>query len=257
MLTVYCRHPTHLARIRAVLPSGSHHETSDWNRARRLAEPSTGIVAFVEWLSDPVFEALCSYKLVSPLVPVLLITRGEVENTRRLKDVLAEEVIWIAEIDRALVPALQRMRTAGLLNRAAALLEAERGIPPLLRHALCRACRGSYVSVKQLAADMGRTRAALAQQWREHVGPAPLRLEDVLDWIVLLRAVAMKSPGRSWMSIAGDLRVHQQTIGRIAKRLHGTTLRELAAGGQHPLDDAFRRRVLRVLIARPDMNVFS
>jgi methylphosphotriester-DNA--protein-cysteine methyltransferase len=54
------------------------------------------------------------------------------------------------------------------------------------------------------------------------------RLEDVLHWLILARALALKTAERTWRDVAAELRVHPHTLSRFARQFTGLTLRAVA-----------------------------
>ena len=52
------------------------------------------------------------------------------------------------------------------------------------------------------------------------------RLEDFLDWVLLIEALTLRPGMQTWGAVAGALDVHQRSLSRSAKRFLGVTLRE-------------------------------
>lgn len=122
-----------------------------------------------------------------------------------------------------------------------------RRVPPRLQGALLRACTEPrpFRSVARLATAAACDRRTLWRDWRRAVGAgADLRLEDVLHWLILARAVALKTPARSWCDVADELGVHPHTLARFARDFTGHTLRGLLRGGVSAAVDALERRIL-------------
>src|SRR3954454_13080211 len=87
------------------------------------------------------------------------------------------------------------------IRRLAQALDRAPRLPARLRGALLRACTAPrpFLSVSRLAAASDCDRRTLWRDWRRGVGPdSALRLEDVLHWLLLVRALALKTPQRSW-----------------------------------------------------------
>ena len=147
--------------------------------------------------------------------------------------------------------------TRTLLGRgghAAPTLRAAEHVPQKLREALALACEGERPirTVERLACAVGCDRRTLWNQWKQVVGrDEPLRLQDFLHWVLLLRAMSGKTAGRSWADVADDVGVHPHTLGRLARQLAGRTLRDLAAGGHAPVARRFEDEVLPVLLDGP------
>lgn len=184
---------------------------------------------------------------------MVLVTRFAPENARQLKDLALEEVVWLREAERELGPAVQRICTQGHdypRCLAVPFQEAEH-LPPAVRAALAYACRAQppVRSVNQLAAAVGCDRRTLWLHWKQAVSPkSELRLQDVLHWVLLLRAVGRKTPDRPWAAVAGDIGVSPDTLGRWAKCLAGATLEELAGSGRETLLLRFHARVHDILL---------
>ncbi len=82
-----------------------------------------------------------------------------------------------------------------------------------------------------------------------HTDP-PLRLEDFLDWLLVLHALGRKRPDCAWPRVAEELGVHERTLGRLARRLTGRPLRDLNRSGQAVVTALFRERMLEPLLAQ-------
>ncbi len=105
-------------------------------------------------------------------------------------------------------------------------------LSPRLRDALLQACAAPrpFRSVARLAAAAGCDRRTLWRDWRHAMGDShPLRLEDVLHWLLLARAMEMKAPGRSWGDLAAAVAVHPQTLSRFARQFTRRSLRGVSA----------------------------
>jgi len=126
-----------------------------------------------------------------------------------------------------------------------------------LREALAYACRSERPvhSINELAAAVNRNRRSLWHQWTQAVGSSPpLRLQDFLHWILLLRALGRKSPERTWAAVAEDLGLHAHTLWRYAKDLTGRTLPALT-GAEEEIQRLFRERVLEFLLEGERLDI--
>lgn len=185
-------------------------------------------------------------------------TRGTADNARVFRNVPIEEVVWFREVEREICPAVGRARTQGHMLRLARECGSTRHLPPKLREALFHACQSEKPirSVNKLADAVDRDRSALSRQWRKAVGAgSSLRLEDVVDWLLLLRAAGRKVPNRSWPTTAYELGTHEHTFARNAQRLAGLTLRGLEAGGWPVIAGLFTERVLYHLLENERCNI--
>lgn len=254
MLALLAANREQAPKLSSALPAGREVlSVADWEHLERVAPTVECSVVQISRLHDsPALPRLSAFKSRHPDLPTVLVTRWEPENARCLKDVFVEEVVWDHEVGCELVPAVQRVcgYRANYVRCLVVPIEAAGHLPAALREALAFACRSDRPihSVKQLAAAVATTRGTLWYQWKKAVGEAsPLRLQDLLHWILLLRVAAQKAPDRSWAAAAEEVGVHGHTLSRYVKQLTGCTLRELEAGGDS-VTHLFRDRVLACLL---------
>ncbi|MBV9109333.1 MAG: hypothetical protein JO306_08000 [Gemmatimonadetes bacterium] len=117
-------------------------------------------------------------------------------------------------------------------QRLADALRRNPRLSPRLRDALLQACTSPrpFRSVWKLSSVAGCDRRTLWRDWRAAMGEAsPLRLEDVLHWIIFARAMEMKAPGQSWSDVAESVAVHAQTLARFARHFTRRSLRGVTA----------------------------
>lgn len=260
-LVLHADDPRDLARLRTLLPP-EHPATlaEHWSEVEGDARRADCLVVLVPALrSSPVVPRLAALRARYPSRPAVLVTRWDPENSRHLKDVSVDEVVWCGEVERDLAAAVRRACSRGgeaALHHAAPL-ESAGHLPAVLRAALSHACRSEVPvrSVKQLAAAVGSDRRTLWYHWTRAAGLAPgLRLQDFLHWVLLLHALARKTADRPWAVVAGEVGIHACTLLRYARTLAGRTLPELAAD----VDGAsalFRERVLRPLVAPAPLDI--
>lgn len=249
MLALYCPDDRQLDGMQATLPTTEATiATRDWVTFRRATTDAECSVVAIEWLHDHLkFTRLLAFNTRCPLHPIVLITRKDADNARHLKDLSVEEVVWPGEVQRGLWPAVQRARVRNTLRTLAHLFFKAEHLSPDLRQALAHACwsENPIPSITMLAHVVRCDRRTLWRHWSQGTDSAPaLRLEDVLRWLLLLRAAGRKTPDRSWSAVAGDLNVHEHTIARLARRLAGRSLSELSATDVPALAARFRRQVL-------------
>lgn len=253
MLVVYCKDPLYVEKARRALESrGSVRMVEDWDAFEALAACARCSVVVIPWLSgDPALMRLTLFRGLHPLHPVVLVTRGDIQNARDLKTVTVDEVVWTQELDRELSDAVGRTCVLSQTRRMAEGLRANRALPAKLREALASACESERPirTVHKLAAGVGCDRRTLWTQWKQVMKEADsdLRLQDFLHWLVLLRATGRKTASRSWGAVAQDVGVHPDTLGRLAQQLTGCTLRDLCAGGQGAVASRFEKGVLSCL----------
>lgn len=252
MLTVFAKDSRYARRIAATLaPREPAVWTGCWEELERTYPGTTCAIVAVGWLRDDLGERrLRSLKERYPTRPIVLVTSKDADNARALRSAGVEEVVWLSEIESDLWPAVRRARASGFLQPILGILDQALLRYPPLRRAIDYACRAEIPvrSIGQLAAASGCNRRTLWRHWHDAVGAGcPLRLEDVLDWLLLLHAVGRKEPTRSWSSVASDLQIHPHTLGRIAARLATRALRTLAARDQLPLALQFDAQITDAL----------
>jgi hypothetical protein len=253
MVSVYCKDALYVERARRALDgSGAARIVDDWDAFEAVAACAVCSVVVIPWLSgDAALKRLALFRGLHPLHPVVLVTRGDIQNARDLKAVVVDEVVWTQEIDRELSDAVGRTCVLSQTRRMAADLRANRALPTKLREALARACESERPirTVHKLAAGVGCDRRTLWTQWKQVMkdGGADLRLQDFLHWLVLLRATGRKTASRPWAAVAQEVGVHPDTLGRLAQQLTGCSLRDLCAGGQGAVAAKFEKGVLACL----------
>lgn len=240
---------TLIPRLIGALPAAQHRPVSSWAELDDAVRACRCTVLVLEWLvRGGALEPLRRFRARHPAHPVVLVTQDDPENARCLTS-LEVEVLWVREIEQRLRHAVGRARSQAMFHRMAADLERAHHLPPRLRRALSHACTSPHPlrSVNSLAKAVGCHRGTLWTQWSRAVPAGTLRLEDFLDWVVLIAAVERKEPGVSWAAVANQVQVHQHTLARVARRLAGRTLRELERGGTD-VAAQFAERVLPVLL---------
>lgn len=261
MVTLYAAERQRASKLRSLLPPGEEIvQCEQWDQLERAGAAARCSVVCIDWLhTNPVFSRLSAFKARHPQHPVILVTYWDPENARHLKNITVEEVVWYREVERELATAVQRTctRDFNYVRCLALPFEEAEQLPATLRKALAYACRSErpVCSVKQLAGAVGGNRSTLWHQWNKAVSPSPLRLQDFLHWILLLRALGRKSPERTWAAVAEEVGVHPHTLGRFAKQLTGRTLPDLAPGGQMELARLFRERVLESLLEERALDI--
>lgn len=253
ILALFCADRGQLERLRAALPPGLSVVAADqWRAFERAAGLAACCVVVLPSLRDThAIDQLIALRDRLPLLPLVLVTEKDAENLRLLRHLEVEEIVWTHEAPRELAAAVGRARGSSLLRQMAAAIDRAEQIPPKLRQALAFALRSErpIPSVIELAAAVGCDRRTIWRYWREAFGPDhPLLPGHFLDWLLLLRAASLKAPGRKWTAVAQELGIHEHTIARLAKRLAGLSLRELASGGQPLVARLFARRVLSPLL---------
>jgi hypothetical protein len=253
MLSVFADEPPYAARAAAAVAA---HETAvrvdSWDQLEEMLPSTTCTVVVLGWLRGTAGEArLRDFRCRHPLHPLILVTSKNADNALAIRWVAVEEVVWLSEVEHALWPAVSRGRAQVLLQEVAAAMDRSLPADHLLGRAIVYACRAKppLRSIGQLASALACDRRTLWRHWRVALGDgSPLRLEDMLDWFLLLHAVGRKMPGQSWAYLATELQVHPHTLGRIAARLAGRRLRTLTAADQLSLTLRCQAQFLTALL---------
>lgn len=258
MLTVFAKDVRYARRVAAVLGTRETAVWADcWEELEGAAPGSTCTVVVLGWLNDDMGERrLRSLKDRYPMRPIVLVTSKDADNARSIRSSGVEEVVWLSEIESGLWPAVRSAKSSGFLQHLMRVVDGALLQFPPLHRAIRNACTAERPlrSLAQLAAASGCDRRTLWRHWNGAVAArASLRLEDVLDWLLLLYAVGRKEPTRSWSSVAVELQIHPHTLGRIATRLTNRPLRALAPSDQLPLTLQFDALLVGALVqpARP------
>lgn len=168
---------------------------------------------------------------MAPTVPRLLIARKDEYSSHACPTLDVASIVWENEVDRKLRAEIRRVRAGGIRAQVGLVASLDRDLQPVARRALIAVARVSppVTSVAALAAMMGVSRSALWRAWHEPRGATRCRLEDLLDWLLLVEAVGRKTAAVTWADVSAQVGVHEHTIARIAPRLHGHSVNDLVA----------------------------
>jgi hypothetical protein len=260
MLAIFCPQQRHLPKVLAALSPVENQVTHQtWVGFEHSAPGAECCLAVVDWFTAGAFVfRLGALKSRLPYHPLVVATTRDADNVRLLKDVPVEELVWLGTLSDALWPAVRRAKEAGFRMRMARAIESSAHLDRLLRDVLVMACRADppVHSVHDLAVLTGYDRRTLWRHWHESADPAPrLRLEDLLGWLLLLRALAGKTPAVTWSEVAAELGIHRHTLPRLAERLAGHSLGEAAALGQRELVRRFYTELLDPLLRRSEEDL--
>jgi len=260
MLAVFTQEGGPAKRIATALGDSEQVVWTDcWDGLERALPVVTCVVVVLGWVrgGDQDQRQLDSLKERYPLRPVVLVMSKDADNVRAVRSTAVEEVVWMSEIESGLWPAVRRARANVSRQRLAGAVDRALLQDPPLQRALLYACGAErpVKSIGQLAAACGCDRRTLWRHWRDVVAAkVSLRLEDVLDWLLLLHALGRKTPTRSWSRVAAELQIHPHTLGRIAARLTTRPLRALASTDQLPLTLQFHSQLVAALVSETDQQ---
>lgn len=241
-------HPDWHERIRDLTDSEQVTVTDDWGRFTARAGAASCLILIQRWLGAEVIERLAAVRRQLPLHPIVLATSKDADNARAVHRVAIEEVVWLHEMEVTLWPAVQRASGRAFRHALAARIRATPGVSPVLRETLAVACTRElpFRSLRELAGGIARSRGTIWYHWhRAFAGKVKRpRAEDMVDWLILVHAVARKTNRRGWSDVACEIRVHEDTLLRIAKRLLGVNMRDLAALDERVVMERFATDVL-------------
>ena len=230
------------AEIQAVARGRRCIRARDQDELLRLAGDVDAVVVEAENLL-PVLGVVRDINRDHPLLPVILITEHASVDVRRLASASVEAVLLRHQIAARLPVALKSSAEMSFrLRRLGEECMRNELIPPPLRRLL--RCALTSVPpprrVKHLARLLHSDPSTIRRHWRCSVNSHGIqRIKDLLDWLVLLRAVSVKRPGLSWRSVAHGIGTHESTLRRKAERLVGDTLGSLLSLGADRLLDRF------------------
>jgi hypothetical protein len=228
MYALYSPESQLLERIRGALPREEHGiTTTSWSTFESLAPRAQCLMIASRWLSQEIRLPLSAPVVGHAAAPLILITTRDADNARRALHSGAMQLVWLCDVDRELHPLLRSMCARFILRRAAELLDGCATLPPPLKVALACACRAERPirSVSELSSLLGRNRKTLWRYWHGTSGATTtLRLEDFLDWILVVHAAHLKTVTRSWAQVASTLGTHEHTLARMMTRLARTKL---------------------------------
>ncbi|HEX8849740.1 MAG TPA: hypothetical protein VF761_09425 [Gemmatimonadaceae bacterium] len=203
-----------------------------WPALRHAARNARCVVLVAPWLDQcSTVAQLTALRRQLPDVPVVVVTTKDADNLRHLARCPVEEIVWLHEAERELRGAVSRAAATTVLVRLAHAFSTTPRLPAVLRVAFAHACRAEQPvrSVAELASAVGRHAHTLWYHWHRTLGSASaLRLEDCVDWILLLRACQLRDGTQGWDAVARKLHVHRHTLDRLIRRLVGCTPGELS-----------------------------
>jgi hypothetical protein len=191
-------------------------------------------VAVIPWVDKFALRRIELLRSSLPVERVLVIVRREAENARRIASSGVDEIAWLEQPTSELLAAIRRLSSPRYLHQLGEEIAQMSDVPDRLRRGLILACNSPrpITSVSALASVTRCHRSTLLLELRTALAPRmTLRLEDLLSWFLLMRALELKADGVSWESAGSVLNVYPNTLRRIAKRLTRRRLRALDALG--------------------------
>lgn len=220
-------------RIRRTLPPLIlDRRTGSWDAFLRavsgadcavIAFPTLGVQSRVVRL-----VALCRQY---PHLPVVLITRRDADQLKRVSHLRIESVVWVSELEGSLTGAVQEARSATVFAQLSEEIASRADLPLAFRKILVAAChgKGTINSVNQLAKLMNRDRKTIWYHWRKATEDREtIHLKEFLDWLRVVRARELAVTGHYGAVIGNQLNTSARSLQRQIRRLTGLSLSELA-----------------------------
>jgi hypothetical protein len=254
-LAVFCDSPEAERSVRASLGASCAIRCCNrWSDVELEAAAVDCVVAVVASLNDDVAKGrLEAIRTHAPNTPIVVVATRDLESAGKASTGPAYAVVRVTAIPEQLFPAVVRVLKHSYLEAVAGNALHAGSLSRDVRIAIAAACRSHAPvnSVERLAKECGLPRSTLSDAWRRSV-PTTITSKAFLRWIRLLRAVARKTPQRSWESIAAEFEVDADTLWRDATQVAGFRLHDLSLGTIDVLRERFRDTVLHPLgIASP------
>lgn len=249
MYTLYCFHSPLRDRLRTLLESRVDLRVcTDWLEFERIAPRANCAVVELDRLSDRWgFDRLLAFQN-REATPLVLVTRGELGNARRLKRLSVEEVVWLEDVGEELLPAIRRAEVKDLLVHLRHELDGRNDLSRELRLALSYALDdpNPVRTQKELAVAAGCSRSTLIRHWEATI-PGHITLKTFLDWVLLARALSIKKATSSWRKVSEALGIPRETLSQVSRRLTGSPLGELDLEDIDAILRPFRKTIIEPL----------
>lgn len=211
---------------------------SNWDELEAMTLNATCSVIAIDRFDNRMdVEHLRLFRQRHAVRPLIVVTQGDPSNIRKLSSISIDELVFLPEVERELFQKIHQSCSVDFLLRLAEEFKGERKLPLTLREALSYLLRSDQPppSVEELALVIGCNRTTLNRQLRRAYGPTSgPTMKDVIDWVLLVRAILRKGPQRPWARIAEELGIHEHTLGRISRRLLRRPLSSIKAA-DHPV----------------------
>lgn len=145
--------------------------------------------------------------------------------------VRASTVVWWRDLERRMPRSLERCGALMPLELACGLVGSSAGLTGTLERALLHVLRRRppLSSVNRWAAEIPESRSTLFRHWRRTFGRDPvLSPKGLVEWLLLLHAVALRGTGKRWGGVARRLGISPRTLRRISGRRLQRSLADLA-----------------------------
>ena len=240
MSLLHCSDSAVTHALRTAAPEAALRVIPEWSDFERAA-PGAALLVVHTTMAQAQHAAarIAALRKRCPLQPLVVVAPRDPNVLLLLLNVGISEMVWADAPTDEMRGTLIRARGQGLLERVAALIERSQAASAAFRSTT------PPRRANDLAALAHCDRTTLWKQWRSAFGAStsftPGRF---VDWLLLVHAVVRKAAGRKWSDVAGELGIHEHTVGRLARRCAGMQLRQLEGEGHDTLVQRLQSDVL-------------
>jgi hypothetical protein len=249
-VVVFCQSADAERAVRASLATSFSIRCCErWSPVELEAAVADCVVAVVPSLQDEgTQDHLKTVTRCAPETPIVVVATRDLQGLDASSTGLAHAVVWLPAVPEQLFPIVAGVLKLSYLEVVARNALGAGSLPEHVRVAIARACRSQAPvnSVERLAMECALPLPTLFDSWRRLKSSA-VTPKLFLRWIRLLRAVARKTPARSWESIAVELEVDVDTLWRDATQAAGCRLHDLSLGTIEVIRERFHDVVLHPL----------
>lgn len=257
-VAVYCADDGTLLRVRGALATWTiSRHFRRWSDACDVLLHDIPLVAIVPRIGRQESGLIAGFREQRPRQPIVVVTHQDANNVRLLAPLGIEEIVWISETEATLSGAINRVRDSCFFVQLADRIGHAENLDPLIRAALTAAILRPrpIVSVCELADIVASNPGTLRRRWKKskHDGNDD-RLEDIIAWLVLVRAVQRRRFEGAWHMVAEAVGVDARTLSRLARRLMHMSLREVESCGFSTVADQCHQEFRRAGLASNRAN---
>lgn len=202
-ILIYCAR-----RTTAILANCPLFETervitaSRWADVPSMARETDCLIVCVERCTQTQLDDLQTIARRKQRPSIVIVTERCPENVRLLSVVQADAVIWFEEVETELVPTVMGLLHTtvfdDLAKEFAAFPDVNTKTVKAIRTAL--SAPQPYREVNDLARELRCDRRTVWRDWKN--AQLPHSMQELLDWIVLLRALSAKHAGLPWKRVS-------------------------------------------------------
>jgi hypothetical protein len=172
----------------------------------------------------PNVDRLAELIRTHPSAPTLLLTETDFLNTRELRRLPVTDVLPIDCTPRLLLDTISMLVKDAPFARIDNRVREATHLPTIVRLAFLHMWTGSPFprTVERLTRDAGTSKRTFYSHWHAAFnGAPPYDPKLMLDWVLTLRSLRLRSSGYVWKQVESELAVHRASIMRAASRAVG------------------------------------